>query len=268
MKKWLVALLLVLVATPAFAQQAQIKVFRDGYVKIVQVYQAVENEPMEVELYGKPELITVYDEFEEPIYYVLENDTLIFFPLKNGTVTVTYYTYSLTKKVDVFWTFTINLTGRAVITLPSNASIVYINRLPERVSLADHSLEMIVKEGLFNVTYILEVPEKVAEGGQQAEGQEGFDPIYIVGIAIIAIILLVAIFMMKKGSKKEIRSLREEDRAIIEYLKKRGGEAYESEIHRDLLIPRTSAWRAIKRLERLGLVKIEKEGGRNKVVLK
>jgi len=59
-----------------------------------------------------------------------------------------------------------------------------------------------------------------------------------------------------------VGGLSEVDERILAYLGERGG-AYESEIARDLGIPRTTVFRAVRRLEEAGLVAVEKRGGRN-----
>jgi len=48
----------------------------------------------------------------------------------------------------------------------------------------------------------------------------------------------------------------------LEYVKKRGG-AYEADIAKDLNIPRTTVFRAVRRLEAQGLLRLEKREGRN-----
>ncbi|HDI53046.1 MAG TPA: MarR family transcriptional regulator [Candidatus Bathyarchaeota archaeon] len=62
--------------------------------------------------------------------------------------------------------------------------------------------------------------------------------------------------------------LRFEDREVIRFLAESGGEAFASEIRDRFNIPRTSAWRLIKRLEREGLVEVRKVGGHSLVRLR
>lgn len=58
------------------------------------------------------------------------------------------------------------------------------------------------------------------------------------------------------------------DVAILKCLEKRGGYALQSELQKDLpTVPRTTLWRHVKKLERLGYVKIEKVGQQNRVVI-
>jgi len=62
--------------------------------------------------------------------------------------------------------------------------------------------------------------------------------------------------------------LREDDKEIINFLSANGGQAYESELRKKFLQPRTTMWRAVKRLERQGIIEIEKKDLQNIVKLK
>ena len=52
--------------------------------------------------------------------------------------------------------------------------------------------------------------------------------------------------------------LRQEDKDIVTYISENGGQVYESELRKKFLLPRTTTWRAVKRLEREGIIEIEK----------
>ncbi len=62
--------------------------------------------------------------------------------------------------------------------------------------------------------------------------------------------------------------LRFEDREVLRFLAESGGEAFASEIRERFSMPRTSAWRLIRRLRREGLVEVENIGGQTLVRLK
>ena len=61
--------------------------------------------------------------------------------------------------------------------------------------------------------------------------------------------------------------LRDDDREIIKFLSANGGQAYESELRKKFLLPRTTMWRAVKRLERHGIIEIVKKDLQNIVKL-
>jgi len=115
--------------------------------------------------------------------------------------------------------------------------------------------------------------------------------LYIGGIAAVAI--AVAIVIIKRKSSriepsvtiqkdeqpkpqsldpeaifKVKQDLREDDKEIINFISANGGQAYESELRKKFLQPRTTMWRAVKRLERQGIIEIEKKDLQNIVKLK
>jgi uncharacterized membrane protein len=91
--------------------------------------------------------------------------------------------------------------------------------------------------------------------------------IIIVIVVAVIVVLVVQIRRVRRG--KEVPGILDEvDIEILRSLERRGGSALQSEIQKDLpTIPRTTLWRHVKRLERLGYVKIEKVGNQNKVIL-
>ncbi len=62
--------------------------------------------------------------------------------------------------------------------------------------------------------------------------------------------------------------LRQEDKDIVTFISENGGQVYESELRKKFLLPRTTTWRAVKRLEREGIVEIEKVDQQNLIKLR
>jgi uncharacterized membrane protein len=62
--------------------------------------------------------------------------------------------------------------------------------------------------------------------------------------------------------------LREDDKELVKFIFNSGGEALESELRKKFLQPRTTMWRAVKRLEREGVIEIEKKDLQNLVKLR
>ena len=58
------------------------------------------------------------------------------------------------------------------------------------------------------------------------------------------------------------------DKEIIKFISANGGEALESDLRKKFLQPRTTMWRAVKRLERQGVIEISKKDLQNLVKLK
>ena len=62
--------------------------------------------------------------------------------------------------------------------------------------------------------------------------------------------------------------LRQEDKDIVVFISESGGEVYESDLRKKFLLPRTTTWRAVKRLEREGIVEIYKKDQQNRIRLR
>ncbi|TLX89367.1 MAG: hypothetical protein E6K97_05235 [Thaumarchaeota archaeon] len=73
---------------------------------------------------------------------------------------------------------------------------------------------------------------------------------------------LVADVIKQKGN------LKPEEREILFYISEKEGAAFEGEIRNKFILPKTSLWRLIKRLEREDLIEVTKIGGQNLIKLK
>ena len=63
-------------------------------------------------------------------------------------------------------------------------------------------------------------------------------------------------------------NLKPEEKDILLYLSEKEGAAFEGEIRNKFILPKTSLWRLIKRLERENLIEVTKIGGQNLIKLK
>src|SRR5579863_3871931 len=114
-------------------------------------------------------------------------------------------------------------------------------------------------------------------------------PILAVGGAAAAVIVMLIILKRSKMTKeipvpqipqgnyvppdKETifrlkPELRQEDKDIVAFISEKGGRVFESELRKKFLLPRTTTWRAVKRLEREGIVEIEKVDQQNLIKLR
>jgi uncharacterized membrane protein len=66
----------------------------------------------------------------------------------------------------------------------------------------------------------------------------------------------------------ETQQMREDDKQLVSFLEQNGGQAFERDLRKKFLLPRTTMWRAVKRLERQGIIEIEKKEFQNLVKLK
>ena len=118
--------------------------------------------------------------------------------------------------------------------------------------------------------------------------------IALIGISIAAIVATAVLFKKRKQNSSEkiivqtkttletkntdlidtetifnLRpEMREDDKEIIKFIYANGGEVLESDLRKKFLQPRTTMWRAVKRLERQGVIEISKKDLQNLVKLK
>ncbi len=97
---------------------------------------------------------------------------------------------------------------------------------------------------------------------------------YILAILAIVAVAGLALYFTKRGSEESgtlianiSSTLDDVDKAILEKLKESGGELLQSVLYKELNYPKTTIWRHVNKLERLGLVSVERVGGVNKVRL-
>ncbi|NPA96367.1 MAG: winged helix-turn-helix transcriptional regulator [Crenarchaeota archaeon] len=93
-----------------------------------------------------------------------------------------------------------------------------------------------------------------------------------IGAAIAAAVGIgVGLGLRKRGGSGATAALSSElsplDRDIISIIEQNGGSILQSELQKRLGVPKTTLWRHIRKLEKLGIVKVLKEGGYNKIVL-
>lgn len=95
---------------------------------------------------------------------------------------------------------------------------------------------------------------------------------YLVAVGALALVAIAAasLYVIRGRTFRLDRQgteLRPDDVKVIEFLSEKGGKVLEPEIRMRFALPKTSAWRQIKRLERLGYVKVTKIGSQNQVEL-
>ena len=122
-------------------------------------------------------------------------------------------------------------------------------------------------------TYDVDVNGLAAEFTVKAVSQFPFLEVTAACAAGAAVLLFL--FLRRKGSvsvEKIFRSnpyLRDEDKAVIQFIAEKGGKAFEAEIRERFPdMPRTSLWRLVKRLEKMEIVKVRRVGLENQVELK
>jgi len=278
--KKILALISLFIFLPTVSAQFSVSsvdltIYTDGYIKVH--YQIIPDEyvsqitlPFLGENY---EGISVIDENGNPLNFEVYKDSLIIYVGEAQIVDVSYYTPNLTYKEGLVWTLNISMDSPFNVILPENAVIVDLSEVPLKIA----SNVITMPPGNQSISYTLEFIE--------VEGENGRNPIYYtLPLFILVIIILVTIIFSKKKKKEPTRefhinredfikklesfNLNEDERRALLYILEKGGRASQAEVRTALEIPKTTAWRMFKRLEKQGLVKIIKGRKENWVELK
>lgn len=67
---------------------------------------------------------------------------------------------------------------------------------------------------------------------------------------------------------QECPDIKPEDGEVLQFIAESGGEAFESEVRERFRLPRTTVWRIVKRLQKQGIVDVQKVRGQNLVRIK
>ena len=210
----------------------------------------------------------------------------------SSSITIDYDTHDLVSKEGRVWTFSFNSPSDYTLLMPENSVIVGMNALPINMELIDEQTRLELSGGSTEINYILGT--STIPPNNTTETPFDYTPVAIIVGPIIAAITGIALILKKRQSKplpqiihneaivdkKENKTvdtetifnlrpeMRDDDKEIIKFISENGGQVFESDLRKKFLQPRTTMWRAVKRLERLGAVEIIKKDLQNMVKLK
>ncbi len=174
--------------------------------------------------------------------------------------------------------------------MPENSVIVGMSALPLNMELVDERTRLLLPSGASEINYVFATPAPFPTPTPTPTPQNEFDStLIVIGGAVAAAGAIGAIFLKRSQKKPQKISatisetgkplepetifnlrpdLREDDKELINFIHQNGGQALESELRKKFLQPRTTMWRAVKRLERQGIIEIEKKDLQNLVRIK
>ncbi len=293
-------LLVYIVSSPgSLAQHAEtsqisMAVYPDGLVEVNYTILTNGSQTLSVYLVGEPLEaygILVVDSNNNPLAYEINKSTGVMDIITLGAkkVFISYVTESLTSKSGETWTLKYVAPLSSTVYLPPGALVTYIAPVPQAVDAVDNMPVLVFPPGPIKVEYvILRAPSKPTQQGgtsttsQQGQGTQptqqpqqlqkptgawqGLPWYFYVAVGIIIVAVIGGIALALSGRRSiDTSELSEEDIAILRALESLGGEAFQSDIKKIVNLPTTTLWRRIRKLERLGYVKIEKRYGRNYV---
>ncbi|MCH8833886.1 MAG: MarR family transcriptional regulator, partial [Thaumarchaeota archaeon] len=253
-------------------------IFQDGSTHISSL---IEVDPLEPDF-----TVNLFGNSIDNLVAVAENDFLLSTEITGSTVLVEtfgssiisldYDTHDLVSKEGRIWTFSIEAPSDYTLLVPQNSIIVGMSALPQNMELINEQTKFSFQNGPNEINYILGIPTS-------SSTSEPLDnSLIFIGGAIASAVIIGAIFLKKfQRTSKKIETvqtqkvsietsdpenifrlrpnLREDDKEIINFIFNNGGQALESELRKKFLQPRTTMWRAVKRLERQGIIEIVKK---------
>ena len=249
----------------------------------------------EVSLYGDSlENLVAEDENGFLLSTQSEKNILQVETLGSSNILINYDTYSLISKDGKIWSFEIDSPVEFNVVMPENSVIVGMSTFPIDMNVDSDRTKILLPSGPAEITYFL----AVAESSQVLPPEEtpvtadnDNSMMYVAGGVAVAIAAIAAIAINMKNKPKQIVSapqttvvaernepfniekvlempdLREDDKDIIKFIHENGGSALESDLRKKFLLPRTTMWRAVKRLERHELIEITKKDQQNLIKL-
>ncbi|MSS85674.1 MAG: MarR family transcriptional regulator [Thaumarchaeota archaeon] len=244
----------------------------------------------ELNLFGKTidNFVVIGDE-EFLLDVNIIDDSALIQTFGSSVISVEYDIYDLVSKQGKLWTFSLDSPTDFTLLLPINSAIVGMSNLPINMKLVDEQNQISLSSGKTEIDYFFST-SIVNNPVSEIKPEIDYFPYLIIIITILIVSIGIIIFVRNKqknlNPKESIQksqeilildietiftlkpNLREDDKEFVKFIFNNGGEALESELRKKFLQPRTTMWRAVKRLEREGIIEIEKKDLQNLVKLR
>jgi uncharacterized membrane protein len=188
-----------------------------------------------------------------------------------------YDTDALTSKQGSVWALAFNSPYNITLILPFQSTVLSLSRTPTSLLTVSGKPELRLAPGAWQVSYGLPfyIQSSTATSTTSSPTNPSAREILpmlsywqLLALAAVAAALAgVGLYGYHSRSKFDGRELRPDDREILNFIREKGGSVSEVEIRERFSLPRTSAWRQPKRLEKLGLVRVTKVGKQNQIEL-
>ena len=243
----------------------------------------------ELDLFGSTidNLVVVGDDEFLLTTDVIDNSALIQ-TFGSSVISVEYDIHDLVSKQGRLWTFSLDSPSDFTLLFPKNSAIVGMTNLPINMEIIDDQNQLTLSSGKTEIDYFFSV--NFSDPITNTETESNNILYVVIGVAVIfAIIGSGIIIRNKQKNLKPMQNiqtiqknnvtdiemifklkpdLREDDKELVKFIFNSGGDALESELRKKFLQPRTTMWRAVKRLEREGVIDIEKKDLQNLVKIR
>ena len=216
------------------------------------------------------------------------HDSVLIQTFGSSIISIEYDIHDLVSKQGKLWTFSLDSPSNFTLLLPQNSAIVGMTNLPINMEIINDQNKLTLPSGKIEIDYLFS--NIISNPIPDTETETNYSSYAIIG-GVIVIILIGAVIIIRTKQKnlkpvnhnpiieknnildietifKLKPDLREDDKELVTFIFNNGGKALESELRKKFLQPRTTMWRAVKRLEREGVIEIEKKDLQNLVKLR
>jgi uncharacterized membrane protein len=216
------------------------------------------------------------------------DDSVLIQTFGSSIISIEYDIHDLVSKQGKLWTFSLDSPSNFTLLLPQNSAIVGMTNLPINMEIINDQNKLTLPSGKTEIDYLFS--NTISNSIPDTETETNYFSYAIIGgVLVIILIGAVIIIRTKQKNLKPVNhnpiteknnildietifklkpDLREDDKELVKFIFNNGGKALESELRKKFLQPRTTMWRAVKRLEREGVIEIEKKDLQNLVKLR
>ncbi len=276
----LAALLLLLSLAPSAAAATStsltLRVYADGFVGVSQTFSAdpkASSVQLSLVSASVSDLVAT-DQNGSPLSYSFPSggSNITVYTLGATLVNLNYDTDNLTAKSGTVWTLAFSANFNSTVVLPQYSTVGWVSGIPYSINQTDNYPEMTLSPGNWRISYgvPLSTPTTtVTTSTGQTPGNgilAGLEwELTAAGVVVAAV--AVDWWWKRRAVAQGAGDLRPDDLQVLNFIQEKGGRVLEPEIRMRFALPKTSAWRQIKRLERLGYVKVTKIGSQNQIEL-
>ncbi|MDE1857843.1 MAG: hypothetical protein KGI26_02080 [Thaumarchaeota archaeon] len=268
----------ILLSTPAFAagpasRSLSLAVYADGYVHVHQAF-SVDPKATSVQiplLSAAVSDLVATDQEGSPLSYGFApgGGNVTVYTLGASAVTLSYDTGSLTSKNGTIWTLSFGTGYNSTVILPPLSTLTSASGTPYSVNETGTSPELSLPPGSWVVDYgVPFVGSATTTSGPTTQpglpGNNQYELAVEAGAAGALAVAVLAFWRLRSRIPNQ-GELRPDDVQVLNFIREKGGKVLEPEIRTRFALPKTSAWRQIKRLERMGYVKVTKVGSLNQI---
>ncbi len=211
-------------------------------------------------LTSRIESLTVVDTDNRPLEFSLSGKILTVYLQATSGASVHYFTNALTTKANTTWTLSFDSVYNATVIIPPGAGILNVTPNTAKKIVGSNQTILLTPPGNWTITYSLnalpnQTPMSVTDLLLGAYLPYSISALLTGGVA------LSYIAWRRHSERLEMASeLREEDRQILDYIRRKGGSAMLSEIRVEFHLPKSTSSRMARRLEGKGLIRIRRVG--------